>query len=238
MHDAVLERFEVGDRLVYLGNYTGHGTQSAECVDEILTFRRLILSLPGARPSDISYLRGAQEEMIQKLFQLQFAPDASGTFLWMLGNGLASTLQSYGLCHHDGLEACQNGIMGLTKWTNKVRARIRQHAGHDTFATHLSRAAHTAETHSYPMLFVNAGLDSSRPLNEQGDNLWWRGENFTDIKTEYDPYKKVVRGYDPNHKGMHLNCVTATIDGGCGFGGPLVCAGFDKSGDVFELLEA
>lgn len=238
MHDAVLERFEVGDRLVYLGNYTGHGLNSAACVDEILTFRRLILSLPGARPSDISYLRGGQEEMIQKLYQLQFAPNPSGVFLWMLSNGLGNTLQSYGLCHHDGLEACQKGIMAVTKWTHHVLDTIRCHDGHDVFSTHLSRAAHTDEHGEYPMLFVNAGLDADAPLDKQGDNLWWRGENFKEISKTYDPFQKVVRGYDPAHKGLHLNCVTATLDGGCGFGGSLVCAGFSPDGEVFELLEA
>ncbi|MCB1531477.1 MAG: hypothetical protein KDJ35_01275 [Alphaproteobacteria bacterium] len=238
VHDALLERFEVGDKLVYLGNYTGHGTQSAACVDEILTFRRLIMSLPGARCSDLSYLRGGQEEMLQKLLQLQFAPNPSGVFLWMLSNGLSATLQSYGLCHHDGLEACQQGIMSITKWTGEVRARIRARAGHDIFSTVLSRAAFTEESALYPMLFVNAGIDTAKALDEQGDCLWWSGTDFVDIHDAYDPFKKVVRGYDPQHKGLYLNCVTATLDGGCGFGGELVCAGFSQQGEVFELLEA
>ena len=51
------------------------------------------------------------------------------------------------------------------------------------------------------------------------------------------PFQKVVRGFDPDHKGMNINCVTATIDGGCGFGGQLVCAGFNPEGSIFELLE-
>lgn len=238
IHNAIFERFEIGDRLIYLGNYTGYGERSAECIDELLTFRRLILSLPAARPSDISYLRGAQEEIVQKLFQLQFAPNPSETFLWMLGNGLANTMQSYGLCRHEGLEACQSGIMGITKWTNKVRACVKKHKGHDIFSMHLSRAAHTDKAHSYPMLFVNAGLDATLPLEEQGDHFWWHGQNFTNITQEYAPFKKVVRGYDPKHNGVHLNCVTATIDDGCGFGGKLVCAGFDQGGNILELLEA
>lgn len=238
LHDAIFERFNVGDKIVYLGNYTGYGERSAQCVEEILTFRRLLLSISGMRCSDISYLRGAQEEMWQKLFQLQFAPDPMNILLWMLGNGLSNTLYSYGLDPHDGIEACRSGITGLGKWTAKVREAVRKHPGHDAFGTHLSRAAHTAETQDYPMLFVNSGIDIRRPLDDQGDRLWWYGDNFTKIDEPYKPFEKVVRGYDPKHNGIHLNCVTATIDGGCGFGGNLVGAGFEANGQVFELLEA
>lgn len=237
LHDAILERFRPGDRLVYLGNYTGYGDNSAACVDEILTFRRLLLSLPGMAPDDLIYLRGAQEEMWQKLLQLQFAPDPASVLLWMLGNGLSNTLYSYGLSPHDGIEACQSGIMSLTKWTNTIRECVRAQPGHEVFGTHLTRAAYTPETENYPILFVHAGIDVRRGLDDQGDRLWWYNGDFTNIDTPYEPFRKVVRGYDHEHGGVKLNCVTATIDGGCGFGGSLVCAGFDQGGGIFELLE-
>jgi serine/threonine protein phosphatase 1 len=35
-----------------------------------------------------------------------------------------------------------------------------------------------------------------------------------------------------------MNGVTASLDGGCGFGGTLICAGMEASGDIFELMEA
>ncbi|MGH1399035.1 MAG: hypothetical protein ACRBCT_07465, partial [Alphaproteobacteria bacterium] len=125
LHDGILEKFNAGDRLVYLGNYTGYGNDAAACIDEILTFRRMIMSIRGVQASDIVYLRGMQEEMWQKLLQLQFAPNPSDVLLWMLGNGMAPTLSSYGICPHDGIEACRQGTMPLTKWTHAVRARIR-----------------------------------------------------------------------------------------------------------------
>ena len=119
LHDQILEEFKVGDKLIYLGNYTGYNTSSAACIDEILTFRRLLLSMPDMRCSDIVYLRGAQEEMWQKLLQLPFAPDPTNVLLWMLGNGLSGTLSSYGICHHEGIEACKAGVMSLNKWVGK-----------------------------------------------------------------------------------------------------------------------
>jgi hypothetical protein len=237
LHNALYGYFKPGDRLVYLGNYIGYGEQSAATVDEILTFRRLLLSIPGILCNDIVYLRGRQEEMWQKLLQLQFAPDPGGALVWMLGNGLSNTLYSYGLSPHDGIEACRTGVIGLGKWTNAVRQNIRSKPGHEIFGTQLTRAAHTNDNAEYPMLFVHAGLDARKPLNDQGDTFWWASSEFETIEAPYLPWQKVVRGFDPAHKGVKMNCVTATIDGGCGFGGQLVCAGFDASGNIIEILE-
>lgn len=239
LHDALFEHFTPGDKIVYLGNYTGHSADSAACVDEILTFRRMILSMPGGVIcDDLTYLRGAQEEMWQKLLQLQFAPNPVDVLLWMLGNGLSETLNSYGLCVHDGVEACRFGVVGLTKWTHEIRRAVRRYPGHETLAAHYTRAAFTDRNSAYPMLFVHAGLDIQKPLEQQGDELWWAGREFEEIDRAYEPFQKVVRGYDPAHKGVKMNCVTATLDGGCGFGGPLVCAGFDQDGTVFDMLES
>ncbi|MEM6780905.1 MAG: hypothetical protein AAF569_03490 [Pseudomonadota bacterium] len=238
LHDAVLERFEPGDRIVYLGNYTGYGSASVETIDEILAFRRVILSHLGVIPDDIVYLRGRQEDMWQRLMQLPFCPNPVDTMLWMLASGLSNTFQSYGICAHEGVIAAREGTMSLTRWTHKVRAAVRKHAGHDIFNTQFKRAAFTQDEHRFPLLFVNAGIDPHKGLAEQDDALWWSGETFTDMKDPYDPFEKVVRGFDPNHRGVTLNGVTASLDGGCGFGGSLVCAGIERSGDFFEFLEA
>ncbi len=88
------------------------------------------------------------------------------------------------------------------------------------------------------MLFVHAGLNDKKPLEEQGDHLWWAGEKFQQIENAYEPFRKVIRGYDPEHKGMQMNCVTATIDDGCGFGGNLICAAFAKDGEILDVLAA
>ncbi len=237
LHDAILEHIRPGDRIVYHGNYTGYGVHAVETVEEILMFRRLVLSMPGMVPSDFTYLRGTQEEMMQKLLQLQFAPNPSDVLLWMLGNGFSSTLKSYDICQHDGIEACRLGIMALTKWTNCVRQKIRAHAGHETFMNQMQRGAFTDEDSEGPLLFIHAGLNAHKPLYEQGDSLWWDGETFDSIQEAYRPFDKVVRGYDPAHRGMKMNCVTATIDDGCGFGGQLVCAGFEQDGQVSAIFE-
>lgn len=238
IHDAIYQRFRTGDRIVYLGNYTGYGLHSVECVDEILSFRRLVLSFPSVIPDDIVYLRGSQEDLWQRLMQLHFCPTPVDTLLWMLASGLSNTFKSYGIDSHDGIMAAREGTIFLTRWLTKVREAVRRHSGHDIFNTQFKRAAYTQMQDRFPLLFVNAGIDPHKRLSEQNDALWWGGAHFKSISESYDPFEKVIRGFDPHHEGVYLNCVTASLDGGCGFGGSLVCAGMDGNGEFFELLEA
>ena len=87
-------------------------------------------------------------------------------------------------------------------------------------------------------MFVSAGIDVSRPLSEQRDSFWWGGAGFDDIREPYGTFKRVVRGFDPRHPGVRLDAATATVDGGCGFDGPLMAACFDPEGQLLETLEA
>ena len=238
MHDELLGKFMPGDRIVYTGNYIGYGFAPRETLEELLTFRRLIMSVPGVTVDDIVYLRGAQEEILSKVLQLPFAPDPEKIYLWMLGNGLSSTLEGFDMDRHDGLFAAREGVMGLCRWTGKLRNSLRSINGYDRFMNTLRRAAYTpTQANDHPMLFVNAGVDLNQPLEKQGDALWWSTKNFREIHQAYDPFKRVIRGYDPNHEGVYVNGVTATIDGGCGFGGTLACAGFDRGSELVDLFE-
>ncbi len=237
LHDTLLPRIRPGDRIVYMGNYTGYGDAARETVDELLTFRRMALSIPGVHPSDIVYLRGLQEELWQRLLELQYVQNPTQTLSWMIENGLGATLVSYGMNLREGLSACSEGIMGMVRWIGRVRESIRRHPGHELFASHQRRAAYTETGLETPLLFVHAGLDPNRSLEEQDSHLWWAGDRFGKITQAYQPFAKVIRGFDPGHGGMHLNCVTATVDNGCGFGGPLACAGFDHKAALFDLIE-
>lgn len=239
IHAALLSMIKPGDKILYLGNYSGYKNGAIDSINEILMFRRQALCIPGVMPKDFVYLKGAQEEMMHKLFQIQFAPNPTDVFLWMLGHGLAQTLEDYQICPHDGIEACRKGVVGLAKWTNHVREKIRQHSGHEIFANQFSRAAHTdTNTNTTPILFVHAGIDFNKSLEEQGDRLWWGHKHFKNFEAPYAPFHKVIRGFDPSHNGLHLNCVTATLDGGSGFGGTLIAAGFAQDGEIAKLIEA
>ena len=93
LHERLFSRLAPGDRLIYLGNYLGYGPAIIETVDEILSFRRKFLARPPFTDADDHILlRGSQEEMWQRILQLQFAVDPIEVVTWMAERGLASTL--------------------------------------------------------------------------------------------------------------------------------------------------
>lgn len=238
-HDALLDKIQPGDRLIYLGNYIGYGETPLETIDEVLTFRRMLLSKAGMIPSDIIFLRGVQEEMWLKLLQLHFAPNPYGILGYIIDNGMETMLRALGTSAEDGLRVTREGVLSMTKWTNFLREQIRKRQGFDKFFSVLKRAAYTCASSDAPLLFVNAGVDPLKPLQEQTDSFWWSGKNFNAINQNYQNFHKVIRGYDPNHEGPNLNCVTASLDGGCGFGGPLLTALINPHiGEIDNILHA
>jgi len=247
VHENIFNNFRPGDRLVYLGNYTGYGQHSREVINALLSFRRCLLSRPGVIPSDIVYLRGTQEEMWQKLLQLQFAPNPKQIMEWMLSQGVAQTMESYGVDILEAQRVCCEGIMRLARWTENLRQTVYKNPGHDIFGSQLKRAAYTecafkisqktSSPHS-PLLFVNAGIDHSRSLEDQGDRFWWGDSHFKSMTLPYSPFKKVIRGFDPQGNGVNLNCFTATLDNNCGRGGSLVFAEIAADGEFLNLMEA
>lgn len=234
VHAAVEPRFEAGDRLVYLGNYLGHGSDVCATVDEVLRFRRAVLALPGMMACDVALLRGAQEEMWSKLLQIHLAMNPAEVLEWMLGRGLEATLRAYGGDARSGLARARTGAVDLARWTGEMRAAMQAHPGHYTLMSALRRAAFTEDG---ALLFVHAGLDAGRPLDVQGDALWWGGARFESLAEPYAGFRLVVRGFDPEHRGVRVAEHSASIDSGCGFGGPLTAACFDATGALVDHVE-
>jgi serine/threonine protein phosphatase 1 len=235
IHDELEPLLRLGDVLVYLGNYLGYGEAIVETVDELLSFRRRVLAHPPLRfPDDIVYLRGNQEEMWQKLLQLQFASDPVSILNWVLSRGVDATLRAYGGSAKDGTYAASGGPIQLNNWTRTLRDAQRAHAGHDTLLAQLKRAAACDDG---SLLFVNCGLDPQRPLAAQSDAFWWAARSFEGINAPYEGFARIVRGYDPDHGGFRQADFTVTLDGGCGFGGNLMVACFAPDGSIIDKLE-
>ena len=234
LHELIGQRFQPGDRLVYLGNLIGRGAAIGEVVDELIVFRREILALPGVIATDVVFLRGAQEEMWQKLLQLQFAPNPGDVLRWMASQGVAETLAVYGGRVADGLAASRDGAVALTRWTNGLRESIRRRAGHSNLYASLRRAAFTDDG---GVLLVSAGLDLNRPLAAQGDSFWWGSNGFAHLDQPYEGFQRVVRGHDPDGGGVQVRDIAVTLDGGCGAGGSLVAGLFDRHGDVLDIVD-
>ncbi|PWR19734.1 hypothetical protein DKG75_14815 [Zavarzinia compransoris] len=235
VHDALAARLRPGDRLVYLGNMIGHGPAAVDTIDELLAFRRHFLALPGMEPWDIVHLRGAQEEMWTKLAQLQFAPNPREVLAWMIGQGVGATIRSYGIDPDSGFGHCRDGVLAITRWTARLMQAVHDRPGHDEILSGLRRYATTGPA---GLLFVNAGLDTGRPLSEQRDTFWWgSGTGFPAEGPAYGDFRLIVRGFDRAGGGPRLGPHRATVDGGCGFGGKLVAACFEPDGTVADWLE-
>jgi len=235
LHRELEQRFMPTDRLVYLGNAMGHGADVRGTIDELLSFRRRMLARPGMFLFDVAFLRGAQEEMWQKLLQLQFAPNPREVFGWMVEHGMGATLAAYGGSIQQGYVAARAGPLALTRWTSQLRSDMQAVPGHYTLQSALRRAAYTDDG---ALLFVHAGIDPERPLSAQSDSLWWATGNFMRLERSYGGFIRVVRGFDPRHGGVQAGQFTASIDGGAGFGGVLLAACFDRRGEIADIIEA
>jgi len=235
LHGSLSDRLEQGDRVVYLGNLLGYGRQVLETVDEVLRFRTMVMARRFGFAADVAILRGAQEEMWQKLLELQFAPNPRDVLAFMRGHGLDATITAYGGEPRHGESACREGPLGITRWTTGLRQHVNQRPGHAQFMAALRRAAFTDRG---TLLFVNAGLDASKPLDLQGDAFWWGGGPFIELLEPYETYRRVVRGFDRHHSGLVESPYAVSLDGGSGFGGTLIAACFSNDGVIVDRLEA
>lgn len=237
VHLALADRFTVGDRLVYCGNYLGAGDPTAT-IDRLLAFRTYLLAAPGMVADDIVYLRGIQEEIWSKMLQIQFAPNPREVLHWMLERGAEATLKAYGGEARIGLAAAKEGAMSMTRWTSSLREAIRRQPGHNQFMSAWRRAALTAEADEGPLLFVHAGIDPARAFAKQGDSFWWGSGSFDKATAPFENFKRVFRGSDPAGEGLKLDGYTVTLDAGCATGGPLIAAAITPDGRIIDMIKA
>ncbi|MGE0255021.1 MAG: hypothetical protein AB7N54_13365 [Alphaproteobacteria bacterium] len=240
LHAAIAPRFAAGDRLVYLGDMLGPGADPAGTVDELLRFRIAVLAVRGMDAPDVVFLRGAQEEMWQKLLQLHFALEPARVLDWMLEHGLGTTLAAYGGDADDGYRAARGGATALARWTAGLRAAHAARPGHGNWLSALRCAAVAgSDPAAAPeLLLVNAGLDPARPLAAQRDSFWWQPGGFDRIEAPWQGFARIVRGATRRHDGIVTGPVTLSLDAGCGAGGALAAALLSPAGDVLETFEA
>ena len=233
LHDAISARFQTGDRIVYLGNYLGHGEAIAATLDELLDFRCRILATPHGFACDVVFLRGAQEEIWQKLLQLQFAANPGQILEWMVRAGVESTVKAYGGELRHGFAAARDGPRTITRWTTSLRGAMNA-----ALATrpclYYRYAAFTTDN---AMLFVHAAVDPRRPLAAQTDAFWWGGHDILTLTGGFGGFRRVVRGFDRERHGLVESDFAVSIDAGCGRGGPLLAVCFDGTGEGGDRAE-
>jgi serine/threonine protein phosphatase 1 len=231
LHDTISDRFQEGDRVVYLGNYVGYGDAVLATIDELLDFRRRVLGRRRGFVCDVVFLRGAQEEMWQKLLQLQFAPNPGEVLQWMVRAGMEATVRAYGGDLRQGFAATRDGPRTITRWTGSLRSAMNANLGHIALFSALHHAAFTEEQ---SLLFVHAAIDPSRPLAAQGDAFWWGCNDILKLSNSFEGFRRVVRGIDREERGFVERDFAVSLDGGPG---RLVAACFDARGEVLELVE-
>ncbi len=237
------QRIESGDRIVFLGNLVG-GVPGGEAsdvgatIDMALRLRRAAISRWDARACDVVFLRGAQEEMWGKIDQLHFATNPREVLRWMLHRGVGATIAAYGGQESiaEGLRAVGDGPMAIARWTSVLRAAVRARPGHAEFHAAVRRAVQAADAGP---LFFNHGIDLDRPLAAQTDAFWWgAATEVGDLGWPWDGIRRLVRGFDRTRPGLADGRFTLTLDGGCGYGGPLLAALLDADGALIDSLRA
>ena len=234
----ILKNFKRDDKLVLLGNVIGLGNSSKEIISNIVNLRFDLMSKFKLKPSDIVFLRGAQEEMFSKILQLQIAPNPLEIITWMFEHGVDKTLESYGYSKQDVINVATSGTVSISRWTSKLNRSLLENPGHKDFFLNLKHAAYSS---SKKILFVNRGVDITRPLSAQNDCFWWGFQNFSEITKPYNSFNRIVRGYESIHKNeleQSKNKIVCTL-----FRQPLsnknIYAGiFSESGEILDLFES
>ena len=234
----ILENFNKGDKLIFLGNLIGFRNTSKEIITEVLALRFYLMAKYNLEHEDVIFLRGAQEEMFSKLLQLQTAPNPIEIIEWIFSHGVDQTIISYDFEPNEFRDTASQGTIQINKLTSKLNNKISTIPGHKEFFSNLKHAAYS---HTKEVLFVNRGVDISRPLSAQYDCFWWGYQNFSLIDKPYNTFKRIVRGYQSNPNNDLENSksrIVCTL-----FRPPLknnkVLAGiFSNNGDILELFES
>jgi len=234
LHDIVGARFEDDDRVVYLGNYIGRDGAVIDTIDELLDFRRRVLGRRGGSACDVVFLRGTQEEMWQKLLQLQFSPNPGELLDWMARAGMETAVRAYSGNLQQGFAACRDGARTITRWTGALRTAMNATPGHTALFAALRHAALTADR---GLLFVHAAVDPKRPLAAQGDAFWWGREDILQLTHSFEGFSRIVRGIDRERRGLVEREFAVSVDGGAGDGGRLIAACFGSDGSVVDVAE-
>ena len=234
----ILSNFKTGDKLIFLGNIIGFRDKSREIITEVLNLRFDLMAKYKLKHEDIVILRGAQEEMFSKLLELQTAPNPIEIIDWLFSRGVDQTIISYNFDPQDFKRVASQGTIQINKLTSKLNNKILNTEGHKEFFSNLKHAAYSD---TKEVLFVNRGVDISRPLSAQNDCFWWGYQNFSLINKPYKTFIRIVRGYQSNeHNDLKnsKNRILCTL-----FKQPLenkkILAGlFAENGDIIELFES
>ena len=233
----ILNNFKFNDKLIFLGNVIGLGDNPKETLSSVIDLRFNLMAKFQLKPQSIIFLRGAQEEMFSKLLQLQLAPNPAEIVEWMFDHGVNKTINSYGFSDSEVKNIASSGTINISKWTTGLNKVLQTNPGHNQYFLNLKHAAYSF---TKKILFVNRGVDITRPLSAQSDCFWWGFHNFSKIQEPYKSFLRIVRGYESenlNQLEISKNAIVCTL-----FKQPLsnksiLCGIFGENGEIIDLFE-
>jgi len=232
----ILKNFIKNDRIIFLGNIIGSGDNAKETLSSVIDMRNQLMSRFFLKTEDVIFLRGAQEEMFLKLLQLHIAPNPFEILQWMFEHGVDKTICSYALNIEKIQEISTQGTIAISRWTKNLNKIVSSKKGHKEYFSNLQ---HAAFTDTKKILFVNRGVDITRPLSAQNDCFWWGYHNFSKLDQPYSTFEKIVWGYDPSPE-QNFNDIRKKIV--CSlYQGPLsnnkILAGlFNDSAEILDIF--
>ena len=233
----ILNNFETSDKLIFLGNVIGLGNNSKETLSSVIDLRFNLMSKFKLKPQSIIFLRGAQEEMFSKLLQLHLAPNPSEIIEWMFDHGVNATINSYGFSDSEVKNIASSGTINISKWTTNLNKAVQSNPGHTQYFLNLKHAAYS---YTKKILFVNRGVDITRPLSAQNDCFWWGFQNFSRIQKPYKTFLRIVRGYESEHLNqteISKNNIVCTLFKQPLSNNSILCGIFAENGEILDLFE-
>ncbi len=233
----ILNNFETSDKLIFLGNVIGLGNNSKETLSSVIDLRFNLMSKFKLKPQSIIFLRGAQEEMFSKLLQLHLAPNPSEIVEWMFDHGVNATINSYGFSDSEVKNIASSGTINISKWTTNLNKAVQSNPGHTQYFLNLKHAAYS---YTKKILFVNRGVDITRPLSAQNDCFWWGFQNFSRIQKPYKTFLRIVRGYESEHLNqteISKNNIVCTLFKQPLSNNSILCGIFAENGEILDLFE-
>lgn len=234
----LLNNFNKDDYLIFLGNVIGLGKDSKKTLSSVIDLRNKLMAKHLIKPKKIIFLRGAQEEMFLKLLQLQTAPNPKDIISWMFEHGVDKTIESYGFGKEEIINISTQGTLAISKWTKKLNTVVSEELGHKEYFANLK---HFAYTTSKKILFLNRGVDISRPLSAQNDCFWWGYQDFSSLEKPYGSFNRIVRGYKSSKMDSLASSKQEIV---CSLfqqplSNPKIIAGiFNENADILDLFES
>ena len=229
IHEVIASDLKDDDYIVYMGNMVGVGSKSAEVLDEIKKFKE---SLPD---NTFFYLRGAQEEMWQKLLQLHLAHKPEKVYQYLLQNGVKSILESYGISPDEGEKIVEKGTVAISHWTETIRDKFYETSAYEGIFQKLKHAAYREDKR---LLFVNAGVDHKLPLEKHKDEFWWADANSFSAEKPFNDFSMVVRAYAKGMKaGIYKDDYYLTLGSGEAPTAHIYAALFSENGVLNKAAE-